>query len=186
MNLDDLRLVTGSAEKLEEARRILGFPLRAVALDLPEVQELDIGRVLQAKLAEARQRLSGPLAVEESALELEGWNGFPGPLVKWMLRALGAEGLARVALAAGSGRALARCRILASDGERAWSGEGTVAGQLVLPPRGTNGFGWDPVFVPDGETRTFGELPAEVKDTIGHRGKAWRALLEALDPASRA
>ena len=51
----------------------------------------------------------------------------------------------------------------------------------MLPPRGTTGFGWDPVFQPAGEDRTYGELPGAVKDEIGHRGKAWRALLAALE-----
>ena len=50
----------------------------------------------------------------------------------------------------------------------------------VLPPRGDHGFGWDPVFVPQGETTTYAELGDARKDEIGHRGRAWRALLHAL------
>ncbi len=51
---------------------------------------------------------------------------------------------------------------------------------LVLPARGPRGFGWDPVFLPDGEARTYGELDDAEKDRLGHRGKAWRALLAQL------
>jgi XTP/dITP diphosphohydrolase len=78
---------------------------------------------------------------------------------------------------------LARCQLLAldrTDGERRVYGEGIERGTLVLPPRGGEGFGWDPVFLPEGETRTYGELPGEVKDEIGHRGKAWRDLVARL------
>ncbi|MEO7794248.1 MAG: non-canonical purine NTP pyrophosphatase, partial [Thermoanaerobaculia bacterium] len=54
---------------------------------------------------------------------------------------------------------------------------------LVLPPRGERGFGWDPVFRPAGEARTFGELPEAEKDRLGHRGRAWRDLLVELQGA---
>ena len=58
--------------------------------------------------------------------------------------------------------------------------EGQVHGRLVRVPRGEGGFGYDPIFVPDGETRTSAELPPAEKDTISHRGKAFRALAAAL------
>jgi XTP/dITP diphosphohydrolase len=53
---------------------------------------------------------------------------------------------------------------------------GTVTGSLLRSPRGTNGFGYDPIFVPDGDTRTTAEMPPAEKDAISHRGKAFRAL----------
>ena len=111
-------------------------------------------------------------------------NRFPGPLVKWMLAAVGAEGIARVALALGDARAEAVCLLLWTDGERAVMARGATAGELVLPARGVNGFGWDPVFQPAGDTRTYGELPDEEKDRIGHRGRAWRDLLGRLRAAA--
>jgi non-canonical purine NTP pyrophosphatase (RdgB/HAM1 family) len=191
-----LTLVTGNPNKLEEARRILrSVPsarlpeLTAEPLDLPEIQSLDLREVLEAKAEEAWRRLRRPVVVEETGLEIEVFGGFPGPLVKWMLQAMGAEGLARAAVemlgaqGGGAPRVLARCQLLAldrTDGERRVYGEGIERGTLVLPPRGGEGFGWDPVFLPEGETRTYGELPGEVKDEIGHRGKAWRDLVARL------
>ena len=58
--------------------------------------------------------------------------------------------------------------------------EGQVHGDLVFPPRGTHGFGYDPIFVPDGERRTSAELSSEEKDAISHRGNAMRALVPVL------
>ena len=52
-----------------------------------------------------------------------------------------------------------------------------VAGTISSAPRGTNGFGWDAIFIPDGETRTFGELTADEKDARSHRRAAWQALV---------
>lgn len=189
-----LTLVTGNSNKLEEARRLFRGPgatnlpeLDSVALDLPEIQSLDLTEVLEVKADEAWRRLGRPLVVEETGLEVEVFGGFPGPLVKWMLEAMGGEGIAQAALALSRERGareaphvVARCQLLYTDGVRRVIGEGVEPGTLVLPGRGENGFGWDPVFLPEGETRTYGELPGEVKDRIGHRGKAWRDLVEKL------
>lgn len=176
----DFVFVTGNRAKLEEARRIVGPDLAAERLELPEIQSLDLRAVLRAKGEEAWRRLGRPLVVEETGLELAALAGFPGPLVRWMLEAVGPAGIAGVGLALGEPAVTARCMLLLRDGERELIAEGEDRGTLVLPPRGEGGFGWDPVFVPEGESRTYGELPAAVKDRIGHRGLAWRALLSRL------
>ncbi|HEX6198943.1 MAG TPA: non-canonical purine NTP pyrophosphatase [Thermoanaerobaculia bacterium] len=185
--------VTGNPDKLAEARRIWGpdgeagrgLTFEGVALDLPEIQSLDLLEVLRAKGAEAWRRLGRPLVVEETGFEIDAFGGFPGPLVKWMLEAMGAEGMAGAGLAMAEREgvpagAVARCLVLYRDGEREVVGQGVARGTLVLPGRGEGGFGWDPVFLPEGESRTYGELSGEEKDRLGHRGKAWRDLHEKL------
>lgn len=190
-SLGSIAFVTGNPAKLEEARRLWrGAPGRfeAVELDLPEIQSLDLLEVLRAKGAEAWRRLGRPLVVEETGFEIDAFGGFPGPLVKWMLAAMGPEGMARAALATGEREgtgagAVARCLVLYVDGDREVVGEGVARGTLVLPPRGEGGFGWDPVFLPEGlsgRARTFGELPGDEKDRLGHRGQAWRDLAAKL------
>lgn len=61
--------------------------------------------------------------------------------------------------------------------------EGRMRGTLIREPRGTGGFGYDPIFVPDGETRTTAEMTAAEKDAISHRGRAFRAMAEILPSA---
>jgi XTP/dITP diphosphohydrolase len=56
--------------------------------------------------------------------------------------------------------------------------EGTVDGTLTWPPRGTHGFGYDPMFVPDGHGRTFGEMRPEEKERLSHRARAMRKLID--------
>ena len=65
------------------------------------------------------------------------------------------------------------------DGREVWA-EGVCEGRLELEPKGTGGFGYDPIFVPEGERRTMAELGDEEKDGISHRGRAFRALAELL------
>ena len=176
----DFVLVTGNPHKAAEARRIVGPRLGVEDVDLPEIQSLDPREVVRAKALEAWARLRRPLAVEETSLELRSLGGFPGPLVKWMLEAAGAEGIARCAHGLGDAAAVARCLVLYYDGAREVMGEGVEAGRLVVPARGDKGFGWDVVFAPDDSERTYAELGVEEKDARGHRGRAWRDLLLKL------
>jgi len=178
-------LVTGNPDKVVEAERVLGRRVESIDLDLPEIQGLDLVTILRVKGEEAWRRLGRPLAVEETGLGLDALGGFPGPLVRWMLEAVGPAGIARTAHGLGDPGARAHCAVLYRDAAGAVIGEGEELGTLVLPPRGSTGFGWDPVFQPAGQDRTYGELPGEVKDEIGHRGKAWRALLAALEGRSQ-
>jgi non-canonical purine NTP pyrophosphatase (RdgB/HAM1 family) len=153
-------LVTGNPGKRAEAERLLGGRVEVAELDLPEIQSLDL--------------------LEETGLELAALAGFPGPLVKWMLAAVGAEGIARVGLSLGDPAVVARCALLWRDGGVEVVAEGVTEGRLVLPARGGGGFGWDRVFEPAGERRTYAELPPAEKDRLGHRGRAWRALADRL------
>ena len=176
-------LVTGNAGKLREARRL--FPeIAAHSVDLPEIQSLDLDEVLRHKGRAAHEVVGAPVIVEETGLELDALAGFPGPLVKWMLAAIGPEGIARIVSREPSQRATAVCGLLYTDGEREVTAHGATGGSLVLPPRGENGFGWDPIFRPDESDRTYGEMSATEKDAISHRGRAWRAFAEALRDAA--
>lgn len=175
-----LTLVTGNRHKLREAERILGFRLACAELELPEIQSLDLIAVLRAKADEAWRRLGCPLVVDETGLGLAALDGFPGPLIKWMLAAVGAAGIARTAHALGDPRATARCALLYRDGEQTIIAEGRTPGRLVAEPRGAGGFGWDPIFLPEGQQKTYAELSPEEKDRVGHRGRAWRHLERAL------
>jgi non-canonical purine NTP pyrophosphatase (RdgB/HAM1 family) len=173
-------LVTGNLGKIAEARLALGRDVETVLLDLPEIQSLDYLEVVRAKADEAWRQVGRPLIVEEAGLDLTALNGFPGPLVKWMLEAVGAEGLARTAAALGDVRATARCFLLYKDGDQEILAEGRTDGTLVLPGRGTHGFGWDPVFLPDGASHTFAELTGPEKGSVSHRGKAWQEMVGRL------
>ena len=179
--------VTGNRNKLREAERILGFLPDSVDIDLPEIQSLDLLEVVHAKADEARKHVDGALVVEETGLELHAMNGFPGPLVKWMLEAMGPVGIARNVHALNDARATARC-LLVYDGlidgkHQRIVAEGVNHGRLVIEPQGDEGFGWDPIFVPEGEACTYAQLPGPKKDVVGHRGRAWKALRELLAPA---
>ncbi len=176
-------LVTGNPNKVIEAERALGCRLECEPLDLPEIQSLDLLEVLRAKGEEAWRRLQRPIVVEETGLSLPVMGGFPGPLVKWMLEAVGPVGIARTVHALGDPTAIAQCALLYRAEGVTLIGEGEVRGQMVELPRGEGGFGWDPVFVPEGHQQTCAELDPSVKDQLAHRGLAWRNFQRVLHSA---
>jgi len=180
MRLEDLIFVTSNLGKLREAEEVLGHKLEHRALDLVEVQSLSLEEVVRHKARSAFERLQAPVLVEDTSLELAGLGGFPGPLVRWLLGSVGAAGIARVAHAFSDPRATARCMACATDGSREVLGVGVVRGVIREIPAGHRGFGWDCVFVPEGSTRSFGEMEGPEKNAVSHRRKAFEALRDAL------
>lgn len=74
-----------------------------------------------------------------------------------------------------------KCVMVLFDGINERYFEGVCDGRITLEPRGSGGFGYDPVFIPDGYDRTFAELPVEIKNKISHRGNALRSLVKYIE-----
>ena len=181
MDLDRLVFVTSNLGKLREAEAVLGRTLDHYGLDIEEIQSLDLDEVVRHKGAAAHQQLGIPVLVEDTALELAGLGGFPGPLIRWLLTSVGPAGICRIAACFDDPSATVRCVALATDGSEEVSGTGVVKGQIVSEPRGGGGFGWDSVFAPDGHGgRTYGEMSEDEKNAISHRKRAFEALRDNL------
>jgi XTP/dITP diphosphohydrolase len=123
---------------------------------------------------------------EDSGLEVEGLGGAPG-IRSARFAPEGTEAVAKLlAVLDGVGgegrRARYVCELVAiSPGGEEVRATGVLAGQIAGEARGSEGFGYDPIFVPDGETRTVAELGNEWKSRNSHRARAARALLEAIE-----
>jgi non-canonical purine NTP pyrophosphatase (RdgB/HAM1 family) len=173
--------VTGRPEKALEADR-LGFRLERLDCDLVEPQALDTADVAEAKARDAWRLLARPVLVEDSGLAIDAWGGFPGALVKWLEKSAGLAAIARMLDAFPDRRATAICSIAYFDGERLVLASGSCCGTIASAPRGSEGFGWDALFIPEGDDRTFAEMPGEEKDRVSHRRRAWEALARELPP----
>lgn len=174
-----LYFITGNEGKFREMQREIP-ELEWLSIDLPEIQSLDPREIVRAKLLAARDYHDGDLLVEDVSFHLDALHDLPGPFVKYFLKKLGPEGLARIAERLGSDGAEAVCTIGLLCGDRTEFFEGRVRGRIVRP-RGSQEFGWDPIFQPAGERRTFGELSQEEKNAISHRGLAVRKLKAFLE-----
>jgi len=172
-----IAFVTGNARKFAEAQHEIP-QLTQLALDLPEIQELDSRKIIAAKVEAARANYTGALMVDDVSLELLALNGFPGPLIKWLLASNGNEGVWKIASSLGDTRARAICTLGYAVGDEVQYFVGVVEGKIIAP-RGP-GTGWDPVFVPTGETKTYGEMTLAEKNAQSHRGIALAKLKEYL------
>ncbi len=173
-----LYFITGSKSKFTEMRAILGG-VKQLEIDLPEIQDLDARKIIEAKLAEAQKQKDGSFIVEDTSLYLDALNGLPGPLIKWFLKTIGNDGLYKVAKSFGNFRAEAKTIIGYFDGKKTEFFEGSFNGSLV-EPRGKNGFGWDSIFLPEGTIKTFAELSAEEKNSFSMRKLAAEKLAAHL------
>ena len=130
----------------------------------------------------------GPVLSDDSGIEVDALDGEPGPRSARYAGdgASDEENLHKLieVVRRTSERARGaryRCvAVLVTPAGDEHVAEATVEGTLITEPRGSGGFGYDPIFVPNGEARTMAELSAEEKDAISHRGKAFRALIPAL------
>ena len=174
-----LLFVTTRAEKAAEAER-LGYRIERRSLELPEPQALDPRQIAESKARSAFERLSRPVVVEDSGLSVVAWRGFPGALVKWLEKSAGVEKLVRMLDGFSDRGAIATCAVVFFDGERLVSAVGEVRGTIAPAPRGSGGFGWDSIFIPEGSGKTFAEMRPEEKDRVSHRRRAWEALAEKL------
>ncbi len=167
--------ITSNNNKFSEAQRLIpGLEQRSLELD--EIQSLDLREIVEHKLAQAFSIAGKPCIVEDVSLEIADLGGMPGPFVKYFAKALGQEGVAR--LSKGS-VAKALCCIGYHDSSTTHLFIGEMTGTITTP-QGV-GFGFDVIFVPQGETKRVSELGTEYKQEHSHRARALKKLLEHLN-----
>ncbi len=187
---DPLVLATRNPGKLRELDRILGAQIRLAGLEdfpgAPDVPEtgatFEENALLKARAIAAHTGLAA--VADDSGLCVDALNGMPGVLsARWA----GGHGddkanldlvlaqIADVPDARRGARFVCAAALVLPD-SREWVVTGTVEGRLIRVPRGSGGFGYDPIFLPDGFDLTTAEMTPEAKDAISHRGRAFRAL----------
>lgn len=177
-----LYYITSNKNKFAEVQAILGN-VQQLDMDLPEIQEVDAKAIIEAKLGEALQYANGPCIVEDTSLYLDCLGSLPGPLIKWFLKTIGNEGLVRLAVKLGNNKASAKTIIgYAKNPHQVAFFEGITSGRIVSAT-GTDGFGWDQIFQPDGYNTTFAGMSADQKNHISMRKIAVEKLRDFLAPS---
>lgn len=151
--------------------------LQSVDVDLIEIQSDNTEEIITDKAKRAYEHVGKPVIVEDVDAGLEKLAGLPGPFIKFFNKKLGKDALYKLAGREGE-KATVACTAAYYDGDRMIVVRGEINGTVVAP-RGDS-FGFDIVFVPDGETQTFGEMSPEKKNSMSHRHKAIQLLVEKL------
>jgi XTP/dITP diphosphohydrolase len=192
----ELVVATRNRHKTREIQHILGPVFKVCDLGAhPEISEIDESGTsfeenAKLKAVAASKQLATLVIADDSGLEVDALNGAPGIYSARYADASATDRdkidkllreLARVDATQDAHRARFRCVVaLARNGSVLATFEGIVEGRIADEVRGDSGFGYDPIFVPNGSDQTFGELPKEVKNAISHRSKAIRALADRL------
>ena len=158
--MKDVVFVTGNPNKAKYLADLLGFPIEHHNVELDEIQSLDVAEVAKHKAKQAYDVLKRPVLVEDQGMYLTALDGFPGPFIKFMIN----DGkrndiLMRVLDGFDDRSAQSRTVFVYFDGTDFHLFEGILVGMIAVEARGTGGWGWDTVFIPNGYGgRTRAEL----------------------------
>jgi XTP/dITP diphosphohydrolase len=178
-----LYLVTENEHKYKEAYRVLiryGIELDMLPLKKLEVQSDDLREVAWKAAIHAYRLVRKPLIVDDSGLFIKVLNGFPGVYSNYVFRTIGLKGILKLLENEEDRRACFKTALAAIVPPLDFLVEGEVCGKIAKKVRGSKGFGFDPIFVPEGSEKTFGEMDIDEKNKYSHRAKAFSLLAEQI------
>ncbi len=171
--------VTSNESKVEEAEAYLSGiePVEQINYDYTEIQHHDLAEIAVSGAREAYDELGREqgVLVDDTGLFIDALEGFPGPYSAYVEDTVGVERVWKLAATEDNRRAHFRTVLAYADETGVETFEGSVAGTLV-PPRGTGGFGYNPIFEYNGQT--MAEMSTDEKNAISHRGRALEAFAE--------
>lgn len=174
--MKSLTFITGNAGKATQLSRYLRFEVSHAMLDIEEIQSLDLEQVATKKAKAAYDVLQAPVLVEDTALTFEAMGRLPGTLVKWFFEEIGNEGIANLLNENKNRNAIAETCFALCDESGIHLFKGARIGTVSPSPRGSNGFGWNAVFIPEGETLTWAEMDNEQQSKTSMRRLAIEKL----------
>ncbi len=174
-----LLFITGNKHKVEEANNVLadtGICLEQAPGYKYELQLDSLTDIALHAALEAYRLLGKPLVVEDAGLFINALSGFPGPYSSYVYQTIGVEGVLRLLEGIGDRSAYFLSSVAVIYPPLINTYTGRVDGWITEKPRGSRGFGFDPIFVPRGADKTFAEMSVDEKNRYSHRAKALRAM----------
>lgn len=172
-----LYFITGNPGKFSEVQKLIPN-IQQLNIDLPEIQSLSSREVIKQKLLEARKHHKGELLVEDTELSIDCLNGFPGAFIKFFEESLGLKGISELVSKYKTHTATTKSvfGFCDKDGKVTFY-EGIQKGKIVSP-RGKNGFGFDPIFQPINQSKTYAEISGKEKEKYKMRKIALQEFLK--------
>lgn len=164
-------------EEVSEIARRFNIKLEQCNIPKLEVQGESLLEIVFKSAILAYFFTNRPVLVEDAGLFIKALNGFPGPYSSYVYRTIGLTGVLKLLENTGNREACFKSAAAIAYERGVITGEGEVCGYIVDAPRGTRGFGYDPIFTPQGESRTFAEMSVEEKNKFSHRAKSISQVL---------
>jgi len=176
-------LVTGNVHKFNEARLTLSeFDLSTAMLNVEtiEIQADKIEDVAIASALDAVRKCRLPIIVEDAGLFIEGLGGFPGPYSSYVFRTIGTEGILRLMSNVNKRNAFFESVVAfcSTEWKRPKCFDGKIRGKITEEIRGSQGFGFDPIFRPEKSEKTLAEMSIDEKNEHSHRAEALRRFAD--------
>ena len=178
--MQEVYYVTGNPHKAEYFSKIMGMNIPQLSIDIDEIQSLNLCEIVEDKARRAYEVAKKPVIVEDTKLTFNALGALPGPLIKWFLEELGADGLCKILDSYEDRGAIAGAAIAYYDGVTMRVFERELLGKISEKPHGEDGFGWNKVFIPEGSSVTLGEMDEETFKQYYRRVKAFDELKHFL------
>ncbi|HEX9908441.1 MAG TPA: RdgB/HAM1 family non-canonical purine NTP pyrophosphatase [Thermoplasmata archaeon] len=158
-----------------------GYELERIKTAYPEIQADTLEETIVPGLRWLIERHSKPLMIDDSGLFIDALKGFPGVYSSYVFRTIGCDGILRLMERVEERGARFECCIgFLSPGGKPFIAKGVAVGSISREKAGTGGFGYDPIFVPEGHAKTYAQLEICQKNEISHRGRAIEAFVNEL------
>lgn len=184
--MKDFVFITGNQNKADYLAKWLGRPITHQKASVDEIQSLDLLKVVEHKARGAYELIKKPVLVEDVSLTFHALGRLPGPLVKFFLEELKPAGLCRILDAFDDRSATASVMYGYYDGRELHTFEAHVPGAVAPEPRTSEASSWNTpnswnsVFIPEGYTKTYGQMSDEELKPVSHRAKAIAQLRSFL------
>lgn len=179
-----LYFITSNKGKVREATeklRTLGFSVVQKDLGYPEIQADSLEEVAQQGIEHLQAKFHQTFMLEDAGLFIDALQGFPGVYSKYVFFTIGLPGILRLLDRMENRTAVFRSVYAYSEpGKKPVIVVGECTGMISTEPRGQHGFGYDPLFIPKGVEKTFGEMTIDEKNQFSHRAKALEKLITEL------
>ncbi|MEM2839724.1 MAG: XTP/dITP diphosphatase [Thermoplasmata archaeon] len=176
----------GKFAEIGEMIRSRGHEPEHIPIAYPEMQADTLEMVVIQGMEWLRKRYDRPILVDDSGLFIDALRGFPGVYSAYAYKTLRCEGILRLMKGVQERSARFECVLgFAEPKKDVRIFKGVSEGTISESERGTKGFGFDPIFVPEGHSETFAELDMDTKNSISHRGRAFQKFFEYIGESSR-
>ncbi len=180
----EIYFATSNKGKFAEAAAFfkpLEITLKHFPFEYREIRSDSLEEIARDAAVAAYKRCRMPVFVEDSGLFIDSLNGFPGTYSSWALKKVGLPGVLRLMADASDRSAYFEACIAYNDGSSISTYRGKCPGRISEEERGSGGFGYDPLFIPQGEEQTFAENK-ELKNKLSHRYKSLLEFSSFLKP----
>jgi XTP/dITP diphosphohydrolase len=187
MSMKKILFATSNKGKLLEAQNFLSpldFEVKQLKVAYPEIQARTLQEVASFGIhwISRERKMGDAVMLEDAGLFIHVLSDFPGVYSKWVYETIGLDGILKLMYKEAERSAhFEACLVFMEKGKEPIVFNGRVNGHLTKKPSGSNGFGYDPIFIAKGENKTFAEMTTEEKNKHSHRSRAFQKLIKYLN-----